>query len=190
MRPSIVPWFSSEARPRVVVIGNQKGGSGKSTFAMHIITGLLKVGKRVASFDLDSIQLTLTRYISNRRKWCYEHRVSLELPEHYAVTDESDDEAPEWKTAVRAKRFVPHLKKMVQRCDHDFIVIDTPSGRQHLNLLREGVADTLLTPINDSLIDLDVLGFRLIKSTIQERRRGRQRPDNFAPACHSELRCA
>jgi chromosome partitioning protein len=56
------------APPHVVVIGNQKGGSGKSTFAMHIIVALLKAGKRVASFDLDLNQLTLTRYLGNRRK--------------------------------------------------------------------------------------------------------------------------
>src|SRR5262245_20778911 len=35
-----------------------------------------------------------------------------------------------------------------------------------------------------------ILGSRLIKFTIQEQRRGRQRPDDFAPACRSGLRCA
>ena len=35
-----------------------------------------------------------------------------------------------------------------------------------------------------------LLGSRLIKSTIQGQRRGRQRPSNFAPACRSGLRCA
>jgi hypothetical protein len=34
-----------------------------------------------------------------------------------------------------------------------------------------------------------VLGSGLIKSTIREQRRGRQRPSNFAPACRSGLRC-
>ena len=34
------------------------------------------------------------------------------------------------------------------------------------------------------------LGSRLIKSTIQVRRRDRQRPGSFAPVCRSGLRCA
>jgi chromosome partitioning protein len=66
MHNSIVPSCGVRSRPHVIVIGNQKGGSGKSTFAMHIIVALLKAGKRVASFDLDINQQTLTRYISNR----------------------------------------------------------------------------------------------------------------------------
>jgi cellulose biosynthesis protein BcsQ len=63
MRTSVGPSCRAPlSPPHVVVIGNQKGGCGKSTFAMHIIVALLKVGKRVASFDLDLNQLTLTRY--------------------------------------------------------------------------------------------------------------------------------
>ena len=36
----------------------------------------------------------------------------------------------------------------------------------------------------------ELLGSRLIKSTIQEQRRGRQRPGSFAPAYRTGLRCA
>ncbi|MGC2074617.1 MAG: division plane positioning ATPase MipZ [Xanthobacteraceae bacterium] len=80
MHTSIVPASGARSPPHVVVIGNQKGGSGKSTFAMHIIVALLKAGKRVASFDLDLNQLTLTRYLGNRREWCRKHEQKLELP--------------------------------------------------------------------------------------------------------------
>ncbi len=66
MRTSIIPWCGAYSAPHIVVIGNHKGGSGKSTFAMHIIIALLKAGRRVASFDLDLDQQTLTRYIENR----------------------------------------------------------------------------------------------------------------------------
>ena len=69
MRRSVVPSSGAKSPPHVVVIGNQKGGTGKSTFAMHIIVALLKAGKRVASFDLDLNQLTLTRYLGNRHEW-------------------------------------------------------------------------------------------------------------------------
>src|SRR5438045_4132061 len=90
--------------PHVVVIGNQKGGSGKSTFAMHIIVALLKAGKRVASFDLDLNQQTLTRYLGNRRRWDREHEQKLELPDHYPVTAEVH--------GATLRRFISRLKKI------------------------------------------------------------------------------
>ena len=40
----------------VVVLGNEKGGSGKSTTAFHIAVALLKAGQRVATIDLDCRQ--------------------------------------------------------------------------------------------------------------------------------------
>src|ERR1700746_128385 len=79
MRRSVVPSSGAKSPPHVVVIGNQKGGSGKSTFAMHIIVALLKAGKRVASFDLDLNQLTLTRYRGNRHKWVRKQGQKLEV---------------------------------------------------------------------------------------------------------------
>jgi Mrp family chromosome partitioning ATPase len=88
MRRSVIPSSGTRSPPHVIVIGNQKGGSGKSTFAMHIIVALLKAGKRVASFDLDLNQLTLTRYIGNRHEWARKHEQNLELPDHYPVTEE------------------------------------------------------------------------------------------------------
>jgi chromosome partitioning protein len=87
MRPSLVPSLGRESTPHVIVIGNHKGGTGKSTFAMHIIIALLKAGKRVASFDLDSNQLTLSRYVSNRRDRARQQQLRLELPDHTPITD-------------------------------------------------------------------------------------------------------
>ena len=88
MRRSVVPSSGAKSPPHVVVIGNQKGGTGKSTFAMHIIVALLKAGKRVASFDLDLNQLTLTRYLGNRHEWVRKQEQKLELPDHYPVMEE------------------------------------------------------------------------------------------------------
>jgi chromosome partitioning protein len=183
---SIVPSCGTQSPPHVVVIGNQKGGSGKSTFAMHIIVALLKAGKRVASFDLDLNQLTLTRYLSNRRDWDREHELKLELPDHYPVTEEvpygsaSSHSADLRQFLLKLKKigrahnhdfidgstsshnadlrqFISQLKKIERAHKHDFVVIDTPGGVQHLSLVAHGMADTLITPINDSLVDLDVL---------------------------------
>jgi chromosome partitioning protein len=140
----------------VVVVGNQKGGSGKSTLAMHIIVALLKAGKRVASFDLDLNQQTLTRYIENRRDWAEENRLGLELPNHCSMGDEAA-EGLERNYDVDLARFMSHLQTLEHDRNHDFIVIDTPGGVQNLSVVAHGIADTLITPINDSLIDLDVI---------------------------------
>ena len=179
MRRSVVPSSGARSPPHVAVIGNQKGDSGKSTFAMHIIVALLKAGKRVASFDLDLNQLTLTRYLGNRRRWDREHEQKLELPDHYPVTAEVHGATlrrfiSRFKKIGRAHRddliggralshsadlrqFISQLRKIGRAHKHDFIVIDTPGGVQHLSLIVHGMADTLITPINDSLVDLDVL---------------------------------
>ena len=53
----------------VVVLGNEKGGSGKSTTAMHIAVALMNAGQRVATIDLNSRQKTFTHYVENRRAW-------------------------------------------------------------------------------------------------------------------------
>jgi chromosome partitioning protein len=156
MPTSIIPWCGAYSAPHIVVMGNHKGGSGKSTFAMHIITALLKAGKRVASFDLDIDQQTLTRYIENRREWARQNKLELELPDLYPVTEERPTSS-DWGNSVDLTRFMSQLKKIEDGHEHDFIVIDTPGGAQHVSLVAHGMADTLITPINDSLLDLDVL---------------------------------
>ena len=182
MRTSIVPSYGEHFPPHVVVIGNQKGGSGKSTFAMHIIVALLKAGKRVASFDLDLNQQTLTRYLANRRDWDRDHERKLELPDYYPVKERDaygtarnlKQFIAQFKKDARAhkedfidsstlshsadlRQFISQLREIGRADKHDFIVIDTPSGVQHLSLIAHGMADTLITPINDSFFDLDVL---------------------------------
>ena len=179
MRISVGASGDAPSPPHVVVIGNQKGGSGKSTFAMHIIVALLKSGKRVASFDLDLNQLTLTRYLGNRHEWLRKHEQKLELPDHYPVTEEAhgvtlsrfiarlkkigrthkDDFTGSSALSHSAdlRHFISQLKKIGRAHKHDFIVIDTPGGAQHPSLIAHGMADTLITPVNDSLVDLDVL---------------------------------
>ena len=61
----------AQARPaRVIVVGNEKGGSGKSTVAMHVAVALVKARpERVATIDLDIRQRSLTHYVENRRAW-------------------------------------------------------------------------------------------------------------------------
>src|SRR3984893_2098181 len=88
---STEPEAGTRPRPHIVVVGNHKGGSGKSTVAMHIIVALLKAGKRVTSFDLDVNQQTLTHYIENRWTWARQHDLPLELPDHCSIADDRTD---------------------------------------------------------------------------------------------------
>src|ERR1700750_1111679 len=69
----------------VVVLGNEKGGSGKSTTALHIAVALMKAGQRVATIDLDCRQQSFTRYINNRAAWGRRTGLSLEIPVHRLI---------------------------------------------------------------------------------------------------------
>jgi chromosome partitioning protein len=136
------------ARPaRVIVVGNEKGGSGKSTVAMHIAMALIKSGQSVATIDLDSRQKSFTHYIENRRAWAQHVGRDLEIPEHLCLEATNDDNGQALTDAVDA---------LAQ--SHSFIVIDTPGHDSDLTRRAHAMADTLITPLNDSFVDLDVLG--------------------------------
>src|SRR5580704_3486155 len=119
---SIGPRGGSPGGPHVVVVGNHKGGCGKSTLAMHIIVALLDAGRRVASFDLDVRQQTLTHYIENRRAWAQLHELTLVEPAHCAIAS-SYQAGPGDRDTAGVAAFGRSLASL--RPDHDFIVIDT-----------------------------------------------------------------
>jgi chromosome partitioning protein len=140
--------------PHVIVVGNEKGGSGKTTIAMHIAVALLKAGQRLATIDLDGRQRTLTRYVENRRDWARRWHIELELPTHFVVTRADslkvdENEIAELQDFERAIAAVGHR--------HDFVLIDTPPHDSYLMRLAHSIADTVVTPLNDSFVDLDVL---------------------------------
>ena len=53
-------------QPHFIVFANEKGGTGKSTTAVHTAIALAASGHRVAALDLDGRQRTMTRYLENR----------------------------------------------------------------------------------------------------------------------------
>lgn len=170
------------ARPaRVIVVGNEKGGSGKSTVAMHIAMALIKAGQSVATIDLDSRQKSFTHYIENRRAWAQHVGRDLEVPEHLCLDATNDDNGQALTDAVDA---------LAQ--SHSFIVIDTPGHNSDLMRRAHSIADTLITPLNDSFVDLDVLGTvdpetlgvtgtSHYAEMVDEARRQRQSDDNVTP---------
>jgi chromosome partitioning protein len=139
----------------VIVLGNEKGGSGKSTTAMHIAVALMKAGQRVATIDLDSRQKSFTHYVENRRAWAKRGEIELEVPTHHHVVRHNGPSVEENEASEFAG--FAHAITSVEHC-HDFVVIDTPATDSYLMRLAHSMADTLVTPLNDSFVDFDVLG--------------------------------
>ena len=109
----------------VIVVGNQKGGAGKSTVAMHVIVALMRMGRRTGVIDLDIRQRSLTRYIENRARWIATRGAKLPLPQILELSEsrerQLDAAEAEEESALRAA-----LRRLAETCD--FIVIDSPGG--------------------------------------------------------------
>ncbi len=144
----------TDKRSRIVVVGNTKGGSGKSTIAMHLIVACLRRGKSVASVDADVGQRTLTKYVNNRRAYGQKESRALPVSDHIAL-EKSTQDTVRAAHAEEQERFVALLTGLAQA--NDIVVIDTPGADTFLNRLCHTFADTLITPLNDSFVDLDVL---------------------------------
>ena len=140
-------------RPRIIVLGNEKGGSGKSTTAAHLIVALLKRGFSVGSIDLDARQGTLSRLLENRADYAKRMGLDLELPEHRRLyrSESSARGAAEWEEKRAFERAVAEL------AGRDYIVMDTPGSDSFLSRAGHACAEVLITPMNDSFLDLDVL---------------------------------
>jgi chromosome partitioning protein len=142
------------ADPTVIVVGNEKGGAGKSTLAIHIVTGLLHAGKRVAIIDLDLRQRSMARFFANRAAWMAANGQSLPMP---VEPDMGDGKAlAKADEAEQVARFEAAFAEA--RTGSDVILIDTPGGDTILSRTAHGLADQIVTPMNDSFVDFDLLG--------------------------------
>ena len=131
-------------QPHFIVFANEKGGTGKSTTAVHTAIALAATGARVGALDLDQRQRTLDRYLENREKSAARLDADLPMVRH-EVLEERADEA-----------FDAALSRLAR--DSDFVVIDTPGRDDDMARTAILFADTLVTPINDSFVDLDLIG--------------------------------
>jgi chromosome partitioning protein len=138
---------------RVIVVANEKGGSGKSTVAMHVAIALLRAGQSVATVDLDCRQRSLTHFIDNRLAWSRQRGLDLASPTHVCFDDEYDLSTQD--AAAGRTAFLKCLDSLAEQ--HETIVVDTPGQNHYLTRLAHVMADTLITPLNDSFVDLDVL---------------------------------
>src|SRR5690348_1411769 len=120
---------SRSGKSYIIVVGNEKGGSGKSTVAMHVIVSLLTEGFDVGSIDLDSRQGTLTRYVENRQHTADSLPKRLPMPEHVSI---ARSKAPNVAEAMREEADALD-EAMEQLGRKDFIVIDTPGSDSSLS---------------------------------------------------------
>jgi chromosome partitioning protein len=139
----------------VIVVGNQKGGAGKSTVAMHLLVALMRMGRRTGALDLDVRQRSLTRYIENRARWIAARGAKLPAPQIFELS-ESAQRSLDLAEAEDEAAFRTALRRLSETCD--FIVIDSPGGDSFIARLAHSCADTLITPLNDSFVDFDLLG--------------------------------
>ena len=138
----------------IIVVGNEKGGAGKSTVSMHVATALARMGHKVGTLDLDLRQKSLGRYISNRREYMAAEGLDLPTPAYADLPEVGQDQLAPGENIFdhRLSAAVAGLEPM-----SDFILIDCPGSHTRLSQVAHSLADTLITPLNDSFIDFDLL---------------------------------
>ena len=138
----------------IIVTGNEKGGTGKSTTAMHLATALARQGHRVGALDLDLRQRSFGRYVENRL--AYQAAKGLELPSPcYMPLPALDPASLAPGEHIEDRQLAAALEALTG--ESDFIVIDCPGAHTHLSRIAHALADTLITPLNDSFVDFDLL---------------------------------
>lgn len=127
-----------------IVFANEKGGTGKSTTAVHVAVALSYLGARVTMLDLDPRQRTSHRYMENRFLTMQRREIELPTPacEVFAKSD------PE--------KLLAAIHRLEQDCD--FLIIDNPGRDDPIARVAVEQADTLVTPMNDSFVDFDLIG--------------------------------
>ncbi|UWQ91069.1 division plane positioning ATPase MipZ [Rhodobacteraceae bacterium M382] len=138
----------------IIVVGNEKGGAGKSTVSMHVATTLVRLGHKVSALDLDLRQRSLGRYLENRQDFATKAGLNLpmvechDLPEIDASILQPGENIYDHRLSAAVATLEP---------DNDFILIDCPGSHTRLSQVAHSLADTLITPLNDSFVDFDLL---------------------------------
>jgi chromosome partitioning protein len=139
----------------VIVVGNEKGGAGKSTIAIHTATALLHAGASVAVLDLDLRQQSMGHFFANRRAWLAANDAVAPMPIEHALSADGPalSKAPD---AEALERFEAAFAEVAEQAD--FVLIDTPGSDTAISRAAHAHADLIVTPMNDSFVDFDMLG--------------------------------
>ncbi|MEG8021146.1 division plane positioning ATPase MipZ [Sphingomonas aerolata] len=135
---------SPHASTHVIVFANEKGGTGKSTTAVHVAIALAARGARVACLDLDHRQRTVGRYLDNRAETIKRTGSALPMPRHATLSAQTEDQFEDLWHSLCAEA--------------DFLVVDTPGRDDPFARTAAALANTLVTPMNDSFVDFDLIG--------------------------------
>src|SRR6476620_4074700 len=100
------------AQPHFIVFANEKGGTGKSTTAVHTAVALAASGHRVGALDLDASQRTMTRYLENRDATMRRRETDLPKAAYEVLEDHSE------------AGFAASVERL--SAEADVIVVDTP----------------------------------------------------------------
>ncbi|HHL21159.1 MAG TPA: ATPase [Aliiroseovarius sp.] len=138
----------------IIVVGNEKGGAGKSTVAIHVATALARMGHKTSVLDLDLRQRSFGRFVENRRVSMAREGVDLPTPS-YRDLPEIDRASLEPGENPYDRRLSMAVASMEE--GSEFIVIDCPGSHTRLSQVAHSLADTLITPLNDSFVDFDLL---------------------------------
>lgn len=138
----------------IIVVGNEKGGAGKSTVPMHVATALARMGHKVAALDLDLRQRSMGRYLENRKAFIKQEGLELPVVDLHELPEIDPDSLQPGENIYdhRLSAAVASLEP-----DMDFILIDCPGSHTRLSQVAHSLADTLITPLNDSFVDFDLL---------------------------------
>ncbi|SFR99839.1 division plane positioning ATPase MipZ [Yoonia litorea] len=138
----------------IIVVGNEKGGAGKSTVSMHVATALARMGHKIAVLDLDLRQLTLGRYLQNRVEFMRKEGLDLPTPT-FVPLPEHDAGSPDEASQSIDQRLYAAIGSVQDTMD--FVLIDCPGSHTRVSQVAHSLADTLITPLNDSFVDFDML---------------------------------
>ena len=138
----------------IIVVGNEKGGAGKSTVSMHVATALARMGHKISALDLDLRQRTFGSYVENRRAFLASAGLDLPSPD---VHDLPEIDASALKPGENIYDHRLSAAVATLEPDNDFILIDCPGSHTRLSQVAHSLADTLSTPLNDSFVDFDLL---------------------------------
>ena len=136
----------------VIVVGNEKGGAGKSTIAIHTAIALMHAEARVAVLDLDLRQQTTGHFFANRRAWLEANNATAPMP----IADRLGGDLSTLTEGEVLARFDDAFA--AAREEADFIIVDTPGSDTEISRRAHGLADLIVTPMNDSFVDFDMLG--------------------------------